>query len=193
MSAGGLEGAGGVTVTTRVSKRNYGIACYEPFRQDYHLPIDRKYIEAEGGYFATNQMRWYLRKVSDLSSGATKTPLTSIQGVDIATQNPVRMGFYKLCEFSWEIQNNEFCSAIYASETDSAPNRKTNDVSKLCDIRIRLDTPFEMLPIYINNFGQQYRKVEYDIEMTCSGALLKFSAIINGIRQPEQNVEASFL
>ena len=63
MSAQGFGNVGGVTVTTRVSKRNYGLAFYQPFIAGYHLPEDTEFIVSEGDYMANNQMRWYLRKV----------------------------------------------------------------------------------------------------------------------------------
>ncbi|ORY02350.1 hypothetical protein BCR34DRAFT_627561 [Clohesyomyces aquaticus] len=176
MSTQGYAGAGGVTITTRVSKRNYGLAFYEPFRTYQHLPEDREWIASEGDYFANNQIRWYLRK-----------------GVDIATQNPVVMSFYRLCQSSQEIQNNQVTAKIFISEVEGAPNRKTRDVTELCEIKVKLDTPYHLLPRHTNNVGKECRRISYDIEVICSGGLLKFAAIMNGVRQPAQNVEASFM
>jgi hypothetical protein len=103
------------------------------------------------------------------------------------------MTFYHIWKSAYEIRSGEFGVKIYSSEDNNAPNRITHSVSATCDIKIRLTTPFDQLPVYINKLGEQCRRVDYDIEMTCSGALLKFAAIVNGIRQPAKNVEASFL
>jgi hypothetical protein len=67
MTLGGLERPGGVTVTTRVSKRNYGVSYYTDFREGYHVEEDRQWIQNEGAYMADNQMRWYLRRVSSFA------------------------------------------------------------------------------------------------------------------------------
>jgi len=67
MNLTGLAGAGGVTVTTRVSKRNYGLSFYEKFIQHHHRDQDRNWVDNEKAFMATNQMRWCLRKVSCLS------------------------------------------------------------------------------------------------------------------------------
>lgn len=60
----GLDSTQGTTIITRVSRHNYGVACRERFRESYHLPQDKAWIKAEGDFFAVNQMRWYLRRVS---------------------------------------------------------------------------------------------------------------------------------
>jgi len=103
------------------------------------------------------------------------------------------MSFALVTRHAFEIEGGEFKVMIYVSEEDNAPNWKTNDVSAVCSIKIKLTTRFEDLPIHFNNAGEPCRRVAYDIEMTCSGTLLKFAAIVNGVRQPDQNVEASFM
>ncbi|KAF2110481.1 hypothetical protein BDV96DRAFT_691242 [Lophiotrema nucula] len=175
MSGGGFEGPSKVKVTTRVAKRNYGLTAAQRFVDGFHLPIDKVWSNPEDCYFANNQMRWCLKK-----------------GVDVATQHPVILSFYRLVQQPWELGGGQLTCDIWISEATTPENRKTMDVTKLCDIKVRIDTPFERLPPHLNKAGQMFRRISYDIEMTCSGAELKFAAIINGTRQDAQNVEALF-
>ena len=64
MSGGGFDGPSKVKITTRVAKRNYGLTAMHKFAEGHHLPIDQIWSDAEDCFFAKNQMRWYLRKVS---------------------------------------------------------------------------------------------------------------------------------
>ncbi|KAF2814349.1 uncharacterized protein BDZ99DRAFT_437244 [Mytilinidion resinicola] len=173
MSSSGQSGP--VTITSRISKCNYGLACYEPYRDGYHNSVDKIFLHTEGGYFADNQMRWYLRR-----------------GMDIETQQPLRFSFYNLYRYASEMPQNQLPVSILYSETRSATNRKETEVSCLCEIRIRLETPFDTLPLFFNKQGIEYRKMIYEVEMTSQDGLLKFSAYINGRRQGEQNVEVKY-
>jgi len=58
------DGQAGVKVTTRISRRNYGVKRRELFNPSLHLQIDRTYCPLRMEYQAKNQMIWYLRKVS---------------------------------------------------------------------------------------------------------------------------------
>jgi len=191
MNGSGLEGLNCVKVTTRVAKRNYGLSSMDRYRDGYHLPIDRIWVEAEDGFFAKDQMQWCLRKVSNHIHQNIRITNKS-KGVDIASQDPVLLRFYRLIHHQRELNGGEWLSTVWISEATSPENRKTTDVVKLCDIKVRIDTPFDLLPSHSNRAGKSYRKVAFDIEMTCSGAELKFAAIIDGYRQPTQNVEALF-
>ena len=66
ISSAGQEGLVGVHISTRVSRFNYGIDIYEEFVEGFHEPCDKGYVEREGGWFAVNQMRWYLLKVNHI-------------------------------------------------------------------------------------------------------------------------------
>jgi len=112
--------------------------------------------------------------------------------MDIDTQNPVRFSFYNLYQHAAEIPQNQFAVSILYSETKGATNRKEAEVARMCEIRIRLETSFDSLPIFFNTQGIEYRKISYDVEMTSQGGLLKFSAYINGRRQGEQNVQVKY-
>ena len=58
------EGQAGVKVTSRISRRNYGVKRRELFDPSLHLQIDRVYCPLRMEYQAKNQMIWYLQKVS---------------------------------------------------------------------------------------------------------------------------------
>lgn len=85
-----------------------------------------------------------------------------------------------------------FSLTLFHSEADRAPSRREGDVAELCKIQCQLDVKFADLTPYINGAGEEYRKLNFDVEMTYSGALLKFVVYVDGRRQGEQDVEVSF-
>ncbi|OCK99574.1 actin-like ATPase domain-containing protein [Cenococcum geophilum 1.58] len=175
MSSTGQEGPAGVHVSTRVSRFNYGIETYENFVEGFHEPYDMGYVESEGGWFAVNQMRWYLRK-----------------GTDISSQEPIRLQYARVFQRPSELACNQFSISLNHSETQDPPIRKTGEVLRLCDITVRLETPFEKLPIYINRLGHHCRKIAFEIEMTSSGGSLDFVAYIDGKKQGQRNVNVMY-
>jgi hypothetical protein len=52
------------TVVGRISMYSYGVCVKRPFDSSRHLWDDRHLNLATNTYFATNQMKWLLRKVS---------------------------------------------------------------------------------------------------------------------------------
>jgi hypothetical protein len=52
------------TVTSRIARYSYGIACSELFDQMRHQVGDRFQSRSDGLMYANNQMRWLLYRVS---------------------------------------------------------------------------------------------------------------------------------
>ncbi|KAF2651441.1 hypothetical protein K491DRAFT_637347 [Lophiostoma macrostomum CBS 122681] len=164
-----------VRVTTRVSKYNYGISHMSPFDPEVHRLEDKEWIPRWTSFKAMNQMKWYLRK-----------------GGNISAQEPVKMSFTKLYATASEIPNNEFQVDIWTSDDVNPPNRKTKGSKEHSTVTVTLETPFEDLPTYTNANFDTYRMVEWEIELTCSGTLLRFAAIVNGKRQKAKNIKAEY-
>lgn len=91
-----------------------------------------------------------------------------------------------------EMETSHLSAKVFVSEVDNAPNRMTVDVMELCEIKVKLDIPYHSLPKHKSSFGKKYRRITYDIEMSFCGGSLKFEVIVNGVRQPAQNVEVAF-
>jgi hypothetical protein len=57
-----------IHVTSTISRASYGHGFYEPFVQGHHLEKDKYWNGLESRWEATNQIRWYLTKVSVAST-----------------------------------------------------------------------------------------------------------------------------
>lgn len=85
-------------------------------------------------------------------------------------------------------------SSLFLQQCDelNPPTRKTADVKNLCTIDFTVDTPYWQLPDYTNPKGEVLKRLEFEIEMTPSGASLEFAVLVNGKRQGAQNVAVNF-
>ena len=50
----------------------------------------------------------------------------------------------------------------------------------------------QSLPTRTNSLGQVYHKLDYEVEMTCSGSSIDFAVIYDGKRQGSRNVAVDY-
>lgn len=178
---GFMEGAGGnvdsnqpkmIAVTSTVSRLSLGISIRENFVEGKHLEADKAWDSDECVWKARNQMDWYL-----------------IRGENVSKKDPVRKSYYGT--YRSDFGGSSSLSLQQCDELNP-PTRKTADVKNLCTIDFTVDTPYWQLPDYTNPKGEVLKRLEFEIEMTPSGASLEFAVLVNGKRQGAQNVAVNF-
>lgn len=78
------------------------------------------------------------------------------------------------------------------STVSPASTRCDNTVTKLCDFTWDTNIDFINLPVFKNSLGKVYTRVEFDIEMTCSGGSIDFAVYHDGKRVASRNVSVEF-
>jgi hypothetical protein len=173
------------TVTSRVSRYHYGIWKITRFDPNRHEEQDKFLCDVERIYKADNQMDWYLSKARGSFAGMAR--LTDGQDSDISSQQPVRFRYYQ------HLGNpqSHLSIEIFYSDTESAPNRKNENVKPLCTLSTNLNFNFNTLKKFVSANGHSYYELRYEIEMvvlSTSGSL-EFSVIVNGTRQGKKDVK----
>ena len=95
-------------------------------------------------------------------------------------------------ESASELPKDGLIVDIWTSDERDAKGWMTGAVKTISSVTVRVDTPFDLLPKFVNSNNETYRMVKWEIELTCSGTLLRFAAIVNGVRQDPKNVKAEF-
>jgi len=158
------------TITTRVSRYHYGIWKITRFDPKRHEEQDKFWCDVERIYKADNQMDWYLSKNSDVGS-----------------QQPVRFRYYQ----HLSQPQPQLSIEIFYSDTEGAPNRKNQNVRRLCTLSTNLNLDFNNLSKFSSANGHSYYELRYEIEMvvlSTSGSL-EFSVIVNNVRQGKKDVK----
>ncbi|OCL12175.1 actin-like ATPase domain-containing protein [Glonium stellatum] len=169
MTNSGIDTNLNVLISSRISRFNYGHLFMHPFRPGIDRQDDRIFDQVRGIAMATNQMIWYLKK-----------------GDDILDTKPVH--------FNWALtkdeplSDNSFKLPLMHCESIDAPKRWSKEVKPLCDLVIRLQTPFEKLPMISGKDGKVHREINFEIEMTSTGTSLDFRVFMNGVQVGKSNV-----
>ncbi|KAI9171325.1 Heat shock 70 kDa protein 12A [Paramyrothecium foliicola] len=160
-----------VKVEARIARASYGVLFCVPWNSEKYLEIDKVWSENEYAWKATNQMEWFLR-----------------QGDDITTTHPVRHSFHTILSSmpSKLSQQLQICSAF------PPPSRRDASVWQLCTITWNQVVDFEKLPLWTNKLGKVFRKLKYDIEMTCEDGTVDFAIYFQGKRVGGRNVHVDF-
>ena len=102
----------------------------------------------------------------------------------------MRFSYYRLLRGPLEGNRLEFW--LYQSAAKEAPTRQTKEVERLCIITCLCETPYDQLPVFTNARGEAFRKLEYDVEMRSTGALLEFTVYHKGKKQGQENVKVQY-
>ncbi|KAF2193120.1 actin-like ATPase domain-containing protein [Zopfia rhizophila CBS 207.26] len=166
----------GVTVNSRISRQSYGTRFHAHFIKGFHREEDKYYSRIDGREMARNQMEWYLRKGDDIEE---KKPVLLRWHCNILSSHVRPSSPYN------------FMNAILSCNDETPPPRfNENTVKTSCTIQSLLD--ISGLPDLKGRDGLDYKRVNYDIEMTVIGTALEFSLIYEGKRIGKQNVDVEF-
>ncbi|KAF7559162.1 hypothetical protein G7046_g4998 [Stylonectria norvegica] len=161
----------GIKVEARISRLSYGIEYQTPWVQGKHLEIDREWDQLEQAWFATDQMEWFLN-----------------QGEDINDMEPVRKRYY----MNLLQMRSSSSVVIWTTSTFPPPTRSDDTVRELCRMEFRPGVALESLPLYTNDLGTTYRRLDYDITLTCEEGTADFTVYYQNERVGSQNVSVKY-
>ncbi|KAK4078719.1 uncharacterized protein Triagg1_3050 [Trichoderma aggressivum f. europaeum] len=147
------------TVSSRISRINYGTSCYHsPWEAEQHDPRDKRWCDMEQEFVANDQTSWFLHV-----------------GETIPVDEPITKSFYQNLTQPTEIVETSF---IYS--TTSTPSKRCDEtVKQLCSVRWERVPNFYSLPTRRNSKGRVIRYIEYDVKMTSNGVTLDFEIVCN--------------
>lgn len=119
-----------------------------------------------------------------------KAPLAHLyQGSSIPEGEPFEI--YDRYQFVKD-PNEEILTEIVYSDILDPPNRCDEDVKQLCIIRWSKIPSFESLPIKKVEKGEEYRQVDYNVQMVTKGASMEFSIMYKGEKVASENIDVNF-
>ncbi|KAF8853226.1 actin-like ATPase domain-containing protein [Acephala macrosclerotiorum] len=171
------EGGGGIMraaqISSRMMRASYGIEIIEPFDSRRHQVRDREYVPSVGGDCAMHQMHWYIRVNENISD-----------------QTIIKLDWSK--NIQTPLRGNRFTINLWRCDRDVPPDRREDDVVEEGVINCTVDTPFEQLPRYTNPRGEEWRHLDFQVEMKPQGTMLQFAVFYNGTRQRALHVNPPF-
>ncbi|KAK1574456.1 uncharacterized protein LY79DRAFT_593272 [Colletotrichum navitas] len=160
-----------VSVTSRIARASYGAVFYTEFDRKKHSARSKKWSKEEQKWMAHNQMNWFLK-----------------QGTDVSSTTPVSEDFYRL----FSSAPSEVSESLHVSSAWPPPSEKDSSVMELCEITWNKKIDFEALPRHVNSLGKVFHRLDYTIEMVCAGASIDFSVSHDGKRVGAKNVSVVF-
>ncbi|KUI61643.1 hypothetical protein VP1G_08816 [Cytospora mali] len=154
-------------IKSRIARASYGVVCQETWDDEKHEEDDRFLDEDTGELKAVRQMKWSIRL-----------------GQDIEKDNLPRHELYK----HLEKLPKSLTTDIYMSKAEDPPTRRDESVMLYCKITWDMNIDWESLEVYRNNQGKEFRRLDYAVEMKCSGGSSIFSIVHNGRRQAAKHV-----
>ncbi|KAG6041415.1 hypothetical protein E4U41_004513 [Claviceps citrina] len=166
-----LPRSGSVKVESRVSRMSYGIIVQELFNRRKHLVEDKYFDCLDDKWKARRQMSWFLK-----------------QGQKLSAKTRIWKSFHYAQDEPLGIVTEEF----YVSASHEPPTRQDDSVTQLCSVTWNKVAPFESLPVHYNAAGKEYRKLEFDIEMTCDGTSIHFTIYYKGKAMADHDVVVEY-
>ncbi|KAF5495038.1 Heat shock 70 kDa protein 12A [Colletotrichum siamense] len=160
-----------VGIASRISRRSYGIRYSTPFKFGVHDPKDKYWCTNEHKWKARDQMEWFLE-----------------QGTDVSIVDPVNHSFYRLLETT----PKKVSETIYATSAWPVPATFNKEVDELCTITWTKKIDLKSLKRYTSPTGKVFRRLEFNVEMTCSGSSVDFAVLQDGNQVGAQNVSVIF-
>ncbi|KAL4861100.1 hypothetical protein BDV12DRAFT_204359 [Aspergillus spectabilis] len=157
----GLEGN---KVESRVARRNYGVDYRTTYDPNHHKEDMKNWDSLEEVYEVDNQMRWYIKKHSDISE-----------------HKPIRMDFYRNIKVT-DIDKMIFHDTLLFCNDEDAPDIKNARIMKLCEQEANLSQiPKKLFKRKRNSKGTEYWQILYTLKMTPTSASLLFELEFNGV------------
>ncbi|KAH7023134.1 hypothetical protein EDB80DRAFT_745260 [Ilyonectria destructans] len=154
-----------------IARISYGTTYNTFWVEGEHQECDKVWHEDEYEYMAESQMDWFLT-----------------QGDNMSDKEPVIQSYSRLLDKPRPGIREE----IWCSSTSPPSSTKDSTVRRMCKIEWNQRVSFESLPTWTNSVGKVYRKLSYDIEMTCEGGTVEFIIHYQGKRVGGHHVEVEF-
>lgn len=104
------------------------------------------------------------------------------------TSKPVRKTYIRLLR----AKDTTSSASLYVSDAVLASSRKDQSVKMLCTVRWQLSTLKKSIPLWTNAEGTVFRKLTYEIEMTCHGGSIEFAVFYGDQKIASQHVDVSY-
>ncbi|EFQ35937.1 uncharacterized protein GLRG_11045 [Colletotrichum graminicola M1.001] len=160
-----------ISVKSRIARASYGIEVRTKFDRKKHSNRFKNWSEGEQEWMAHGQMKWFLE-----------------QGTDVSSTAPVSENFYEL----YSSAPPEVSVSLHVSSAWPPPSEKDSSVRDLCKITWGKKIDFEALPRHVNSLGKVFHRLDFTVEMVCTGASLDFSVTHEGKRVGAKNVSVAF-
>lgn len=170
----------------------------EEYCAERHLPEDKYFDENTGSYMARNQMKWFLTQVGVTPPIPTvhflqvsRLTKRHIQGSELSSLSRVRHTFFAVYDASVKVL--EEIEEFYVSDAAIPPPRMTDSVLKLCTVSWSNPIKCSSIPLRKSAIGgSKYRRLEFDIEMTCDGLSIEFAVYFKKKRVAERSVVVEY-
>ncbi|KAI0452973.1 hypothetical protein F5B21DRAFT_515653 [Xylaria acuta] len=162
-----------ISIASTVSRASYGIMFESRFSTLKHLEEDKVWNKHRGKWYATNQMKWYIKR-----------------GQIVSKMEPVRAFWHRLYEKE-EFRGTLSIDLFHCFDA-VPPVRKTISVQKLGTLDCDLDVRYSDLPILKSKKGIFVGDLNFEIELLPSGASVQFVLYIGGRKQGSEKVHISF-
>ncbi|KAF4338548.1 heat shock 70 kDa 12B [Fusarium beomiforme] len=143
-----------VAVASRVSRHSYGtLVNILPFDSKEHDSKDRVWDEVHQEFLAVEQTEWFVEI-----------------GESIATYEP-------RCKTYWQdltSPDQDIQLDLVTSDASTPPRRKDDSVKPLCIIKTSELPKWDTLPVWTNEDGLVFHRVNYELRMISDGTSLEF-------------------
>ncbi|KAK0636532.1 hypothetical protein B0T17DRAFT_571447 [Bombardia bombarda] len=162
-----------IEVQTRISRSSYGYYRNKKWDPTRHDAIDKYWSNDRQRWSARRQMVWLLQ-----------------EGDDISSKKPIKKTLHRLYNLGEKTVKTS--SKIYYSTVSPPSPRFNKSVVQLCTIQWDTQIDVHSLPTFTNSLGEVFYELQYEIEMTCSGASVDFAVYFQGKRQGSKNVGVKY-
>lgn len=106
----------------------------------------------------------------------------------MSQKKPFRKNFFRILADQPECLHTTF----WMTKAQPPPSRRDDSVTKLCEVK--WDTWIDMtkLPLFINNEGISFPRLDFTAEMKFTSGSIEFFIIHKGKRQASKNVTVEF-
>ncbi|KAF4865017.1 Heat shock 70 kDa protein 12A [Colletotrichum siamense] len=160
-----------VKIESRISRMSYGVDYTTQYDPNIHGNENKYWCKKHQVWKVDDQMSWFLQK-----------------GTDISTAKPVVNEYFRLFDSPPE----KIEETIYSTGSWPVPTALNETVKELCTISWTKEIDIYSLPRWTNPLGKVFSKLEFSIEMTCSGGTVDFSVIHDGKQVGTKNVQVVF-
>lgn len=179
-----------VGVRSRISRASFGAICEEEWDDDRHYPEDKIFDPILQRDVAIRIMKWHVLLVRRTRiSMKIRHFLTSmfpeLQGQDVYVDCHPSFKFTKFLSKPQE----KIETAIYMSRAEEPPARQDDSVKEIFKLTWNIQVDWESLPLFVNDQQETFRKLEFTVEMKCSGGTTVFSIYHAGYKQASKNVD----
>ncbi|KAF9766862.1 hypothetical protein IL306_000668 [Fusarium sp. DS 682] len=149
-----MTGSITVAIASRISRHSYGtVVNILPFDAKEHDSKDRVWDEGHREFLAVEQTEWFVEI-----------------GDSVSSYDPICKAYWQ--DLTSPVQDIQL--DIVTSDAPTPPRRKDDSVKPLCIIKSYELPKWDTLPVWTNEDGQVFHRVNYELRMISDGTSLEF-------------------